>query len=461
MAADAAVQCFPISLIIEKNPLEFGRHIGKGIWGFADKGLPAVYGLGFVFLVIRVLPEAEYGAFVIVQAIFLLATALGTAFALQPLTKFAAETEDYGPYVVASLLLSVGYYLVVSILLLVFKGPLVSLLDPKGHASLSLLLNYIPVLFAVALYRAFAINLLQASYQVQKIFWIDAVYFIGTIGLIYTAEQLHRFSTAQDILLLSVVALATSSLLAFGLTYRPLVNKMSFHWQAFSKIWHFGKYTFGGNAMYAIFSQLDVIFVSTFVGVTSVAVYNAAKILTRLFDMLSQVLQMFLIPFSSRAYALREKEELTVVAEKSICFSTIILLPVLAVMLIFPEPLLHILYKGRYDAGASILRIFSFLALIVPWNAVVSSYMIGMGKVKQGFVAGIGLVVIALPAYVILTPVLGGLGTSIGLVGSIVIVTLAMVLYLYRTLPLQPGNVIRRALDAWTFIKRLIPLEEK
>ncbi len=130
-------------------------------------------------------------------------------------------------------------------------------------------------------------------------------------------------------------------------------------------------------------------------------------------------------------------------------------------MLIFPESLLHILYKGRYDVGASILRMFSFLALIVPWNAVVSSYMIGMGKVKQGFVAGVGLVVIALPAYVILIPLLGGLGASISLVGSIVIVTLVMVLYLYRTLPLQPGNVIRRALDAWTFIKRLIPLEEK
>ncbi|MBU1298071.1 MAG: hypothetical protein KKG06_02475, partial [Bacteroidetes bacterium] len=76
--------------------MEFGKHIGKGLWGFADKMLAVIYGLGFIFLVIRVLPEHEYGSFVIIQAIFILITAVGTSFALQPLIKFASETENYG-----------------------------------------------------------------------------------------------------------------------------------------------------------------------------------------------------------------------------------------------------------------------------------------------------------------------------------------------------------------------------
>ena len=50
--------------------MEFGRHIGKGIWAFADKSLPALYGVGFIFLVVRVLPEEEYGAFAIIQSIY-------------------------------------------------------------------------------------------------------------------------------------------------------------------------------------------------------------------------------------------------------------------------------------------------------------------------------------------------------------------------------------------------------
>jgi hypothetical protein len=65
--------------------VELGRHLGKGIWGLADKALPVVYGLGYVLLVIRVLPEVEFGNWVLLQEIFLLVSGLATAFALNPL----------------------------------------------------------------------------------------------------------------------------------------------------------------------------------------------------------------------------------------------------------------------------------------------------------------------------------------------------------------------------------------
>ena len=83
--------------------MQFGKHIGKGIWAFDDKALPAIYALGFIFLVVRTLPEQEYGSFAIIQSIFLIVSSLGYALALQPLTKFAAETDDNGAYIVASL----------------------------------------------------------------------------------------------------------------------------------------------------------------------------------------------------------------------------------------------------------------------------------------------------------------------------------------------------------------------
>ena len=72
--------------------MQFGRHIGKGLWAFADKALPALYGIGFILLVIRVLPEGEYGAFVVVQSLYMIISGFGYALALQPLTKYGAET---------------------------------------------------------------------------------------------------------------------------------------------------------------------------------------------------------------------------------------------------------------------------------------------------------------------------------------------------------------------------------
>ena len=70
--------------------MEFGRYLAKGIWGLADKALPVVYGLGYIYLVIRVLPEEEFGNWVLLQEVFLLISGLATAFALNPLLKYAA-----------------------------------------------------------------------------------------------------------------------------------------------------------------------------------------------------------------------------------------------------------------------------------------------------------------------------------------------------------------------------------
>ena len=71
--------------------MELGRYLGKGIWGLADKVLPVFYGVAFVVLVIRVLPEREFGNFILIQEIFLIISGLAQGFALQPLLKFAAE----------------------------------------------------------------------------------------------------------------------------------------------------------------------------------------------------------------------------------------------------------------------------------------------------------------------------------------------------------------------------------
>src|SRR5690242_17351408 len=101
--------------------MQFGKHIGKRIWAFADRALPAIYGIGFIFLVVRVLPEKEFGAYGVVWATFTIVTALGYSLAFQPLVKFAAETDRDEPYIIASLIIGILYFCIVSLLLYLFK----------------------------------------------------------------------------------------------------------------------------------------------------------------------------------------------------------------------------------------------------------------------------------------------------------------------------------------------------
>ncbi len=434
--------------------MEFGRHLTKGVWAFADKALPAIYGLGFIFLVIRVLPASEYGAFVIVQTVLNFSTSLCYALALQPLTKFAAESSDRQPYVTASAVLSVIFYAVISIGVLVCRPLLVPLFDAANQSHIDTLLLYLPLLFLVTFYRNIVVGFLQAVYQVQKIFWIDAIYFIGIMGLIAGATWLRRFSTAEDLLQLTVIAYGCSTLLAVALTLRQIPLKAAYERSTMRAVWEYGKYTFGATSIYTLFTQADIFFVGSVVGLVGVATYNAAKVLTRVFDMLVQVIQMFVLPASSKLHAEGKTEDLRTVAEKSIMFSTLLLIPVFLVMILFPSTILSLLYKGRYVEGAPVMATFAFLAFIYPVNAVCVSIIQGIGHVKYSFkVSGI-LLVLAAACYPLLVPAYGIVGAAMAYVAVMAIMTVIVAVYVRRIVGFTVGGIVARTSDAVNFVMK-------
>ena len=157
--------------------MELGKHLGKGIWGLADKGLPVVYGVAFVVLVIRVLAEEEFGNFVLVQEIFLVITGLAQGFALQPLLKFAAEeNSDNSGIVSAGFMLNGAFTLLCALLIILVREPLSAMLNSPELAPLLL---YVPAMLIASLMRNFTLVLLQTRFMIKEIFWIDAVHFLG------------------------------------------------------------------------------------------------------------------------------------------------------------------------------------------------------------------------------------------------------------------------------------------
>ena len=436
--------------------MQFGKHLNKGMWAFADKALPAMYGVGFIFLVIRILPEREYGAFVFVQSMYTIVAALGYSLSFQPLTKFASETKDNGVYIVASLGMIALFFALVSCIAMAGGHAIASYLIPNDDGKVLSLLHYLPALLFSGLYRSFAVSLLQTTYAIAKIFWIDAVYFIGTLVLIAIAKYINLFSTASDVITLIIVGQVCSTLLAMYLTRVAMSVKMALSWPAVKEMWHFGKYTFGGSSVYSVFSQMDVFFISSFVGVTGVAVYSAAKIFTRIFDMLAQVAQMFLIPFSSKAFKEGAKDKLVVTAEKAICFSTIFLFPVFVAMVFFPQTILHLLYRGKYDQGAMIVQFFGLLALIAPWNIVLSNYIVGIGKAKETFFYALIFLFVAGISLYVFTGWYGVVGASAAYVFSFAFITVLFFFYVQKFFPITIVHVSRRTRDFWMFIRQNI-----
>jgi O-antigen/teichoic acid export membrane protein len=436
--------------------LEFGRHIGKGVWALADKALPALYGIGLIFLAIRILPEREYGAFVVIQTVFNIIVTFGYALALQPLIKFAAERENHGSYVVAGIVMNAGLFLIVSLVVFIARADIASLFDPTRQGELADLLSYLPILFFSAFYRGFSVSLLQATYQIQRIFWIDSVYFLGALALMFAARLVGMFSTAKELILILIIAQSCSSILAWCLSRQVLRIKLAVDRRSFSEMWNYGKYNFGGNALYTVYSQMDIFFVSSIIGLSAVAVYNAGKMFTRLYDILSQAAALFLIPYSSKWYARKDIHALTTVAEKSICFASLIMIPVFVAYFVFPDGLLALMYHGKYNDAASTLRIFSFVALVVPWNALLGSYVIGTGKVRGGFFASIFHVTVAIACFSIGIRAFGIEGAATSYLATTLVLSVTLWIYLKRTIPFTVKGILNHLPDVWIFVRSRI-----
>ncbi len=431
--------------------MELGKYLGKGIWGLADKGLPVLYGIAFVVLVIRVLPEEEFGNFVLIQEIFLIVSGLAQGFALQPLLKFAAEEQsDYSPTVSAGFILNGLFTLLCAVLIIAVREPLAAVLN---SSELSPLLLWVPVMLIASLMRNFTLVLLQTRFMIKEIFWTDAVHFLGAPVLVYVMSKLHLFDTALDLIMINIVSLSASSLIGIWLSRSMLTLKLRTNATEVRRLWDYGKYSLGGIVSFLFSTKSDSFILSAFTGPIQVAVYNSVKVFIRAYDMATQVLQMFIFPAVSRLSSKGESASLKILIEKATLFSTVGMLPVFILFVGLASPLVHIVYQGRYVEAIPMLQLFSILSFVVPITAVGTNALLGLGQARLGFVVSVQSFIASLVIYLICIPLLDAFGATIGYILSSLVLAWLTTYQMNRFIPLTAREVFARTHDITQFLK--------
>jgi O-antigen/teichoic acid export membrane protein len=434
--------------------MELGKHLGKGIWGLADKSLPVVYGLAYVLLVIRVLPEEEFGDFVLVQEVFLIISALATAFALQPLLKYAAEEDVDLPHATgAAMLLNIGVVVVPSVLIAAGRDLLAALLNAPG---LGPLLLYVPALLLASFLRNFTLILLQSRFRIREVFVVDAFHFLAAPFLIWVVSRMHRFSDATVLLQINLVSLSLSSLVGVLLSRGMLRMTLRPKGEEIRRMWQYGRYALGGMASSTLYAKADIFLLSSFGGPAQVALYNSVKVFTRLYEMVTQVIAMFVLPGVSWLSSKRDDRSLIALVEKSIAFLTIAMIPVFVVFLFLPAPLIETIYRGRYLDGIPLMRVFAFLAFLVPIIGVASNVLMGLGEAKLGFRLSLHLLIASLIAYLTFIPLLGAMGAALAFIVVSLYLAIISTMYLRRFVPITLGGLVRRKSDFWNFVRKQI-----
>jgi O-antigen/teichoic acid export membrane protein len=434
--------------------MEFGRYIDKGLWAAADKLLPVFYGVAFVLLVVRVLPQEEYGNFILVQDIFLTISGLAMAFALQPMLKFFAEDiADSSPIVAAGGLFYAAFIGTSTIGILLFRAPLGSVLNSASFPNLIFLL---PAMVLASFPRSIALILLQAELKIKEVFWVDAVHFLGAPATIFIWSRLYTFQSAAELIRITIATQALSSIVGVLITRRHWNLAGGITRRAMRKIWHYGTYTLGSAIGSLTGARADTFLLSAYAGLDQLALYNSVKIFLRAYDMVAQVIQMLIVPATSRMSSRGDSRSLLALVEKSIFFGTAAMIPLFLGYAFLAEPAIRFLYHGRYLDAVPILRIFALPAPMIPAMAVAGTALLGLGKARSSFWLGIATVLTNLCAYALLIPWIGVRGAAWGAAISVYAIGGMALWMLRKEIPFTIAGTMSRYNDIFVFVRERV-----
>lgn len=182
-----------------------------------------------------------------------------------------------------------------------------------------------------------------------------------------------------------------------------------------------------------IYWRLDVIMLSKFCGMTEVGIYSAAFRIMEIIKAIPLSVKQALFPVKARKFS-SDKTDLSGVANQSIKYLTIILLPVAVIITFSANKLMLLLYGHQFHDGAVVLQILIWT--IVPYGIamMLANVLVTSGNQRIDLWANIFGVTINFILNFILIPRMGVIGASLATVVSILCFVSFQILFIKRLL---------------------------
>ena len=146
----------------------------------------------------------------------------------------------------------------------------------------------------------------------------------------------------------------------------------------------------------AIISYLDGLFIPKVLGYETMGLYAATVVPVQAFAILARAAKYVWVPEFGRSKQVRFKFLTAVVAA--------IALALLLIMVVGAEPILHILYRGKYDEGASLLRILAMVGVFRLFYGLSSSLIVGrLSNTALKYHLGVTIASMLIYAFALLT----------------------------------------------------------
>lgn len=416
----------------------------------AVQAIIAVYGVAFMFLVVRVLPEKEFGNFVLIQMAFLTTAQLGTGFAFGPMVIYLHEYEDRKILLANVLFLGMAFYLASGFLIWLLRAPLGSLFNSVKFTDLAF---FVPLLLIVSFGKFFTNQLLRGFYRIRGIFLTDLTYHVIALVLISYFTFLGNLTSAYQMLMILVVAFFAASLVGIWLVRDQLKFTWRLDLSCIKTLFNYGKYIFGSVVNSQIYERIDVFMIAAFVNPVEVAVYQSAKLFLRIIEMYRQAINLLAMPAFSKLHSKKRDKDIKAVYEKGILFSHILLIPLSLVLIIFANELFRFVYAGKYLDGVILLRLFAITGPLLAWQCLGEGLLYGLGSPEISFGARTATTVTKVGLNLILISLFQSVGAVIASVISMSILALIVTRGVKSKIDFSFYGILSRFNDIKNFIK--------
>jgi O-antigen/teichoic acid export membrane protein len=206
-------------------------------------------------------------------------------------------------------------------------------------------------------------------------------------------------------------------------------HRWQFSWRVFKRFAARCRVFFAENWMATIYTSMDVIVLSAFVGETAVGLYSAAWRYVRLGAVVAKSFTTAVFPLLTRAH-LESPEKFRQITQHAVRVMAMISIPIIVGVTVLPERVVQLIYKPEFAEAAPILQILIWVLLLEFVNPFLSHSLFSQGKQRLSmFVASVGLLTNVI-LMLTLVPVYGSVGAALACVGS---GAMATICYLYFT----------------------------
>lgn len=390
----------------EPLPRYGAQRVRRSLLHFAlGKSLGALIGLAWLFTLVRVMPEADYGAYFTFYAYLELMVLLSAWGSVQLLERFVPELHEQHrdadvARLAAALLRLRGLLLIASVVLAqLLQAPLLGLLGVPDHADAFLLIN--GVLLAEGLCRtvdSFHDSLLMQRKSQFSVLFRNGIKMLALLLLSWGGHAVGL----QDWLLVEL-ALMGLALLWSGWLYRGTRRTLlgvapataeALDWRRY---WRYGLYIFGCQLVWLLTSMDALkILVNRGFGLEAAALFGFCLALVLVVQrylptylLVGMVRPLFIVA-RQRADMAGRLRQLSALFFK---LNLAPLLPLLLLSLAYEDRLLALASGGKFDAGEGVLSLL--LALLIV-QALKNCQALVMAALEDGQGALISSAVAAL-----------------------------------------------------------------